>query len=65
MEVLYGAELVGAELKGRKVETVVVNTASGLLGYAARAFIDCTAARGWRWPAAVKPHAAWRVKTSP
>lgn len=42
VEVLYGAELVGAELKGRKVETVVVNTASGLLGYAARAFIDCT-----------------------
>ena len=35
VEVLYGAELVGAELKGRKVETVVVSTASGLLGYAA------------------------------
>ena len=63
VEVLYGAELVGAELKGRKVETVVVNTASGLLGYAARAFIDCTG--GARWPAAVKPHAAWRVKISP
>lgn len=42
VEVLYGAELVGAQAADRHLERVVVNTAAGALGYTARAFIDCT-----------------------
>ena len=42
VEVLYGAEVTGVRLAGRKLQEVVINTASGMIGYTAGAFVDCT-----------------------
>lgn len=42
VEVLYGAEVTGVRLAGRRLREVVINTASGMIGYTAGAFVDCT-----------------------
>ena len=42
VEVLYGAEVAGVRLAGRMLREVVINTASGMIGYTAGAFVDCT-----------------------